>query len=557
MAASDDLGSRIALRTDLYLIGDTIGPDGPPLAALGVRRRRVDRARHRDRAGAGAGLARLRRAARERRVRGGRRGRRSRRRPQSRRRRVASAPWRPDLPRLPGVRRVADRLRLRSDPPDEPDPRRPDRRAGPTASAYSTTCRGSPPPTPPRTTWPPCTTPALIEAVMAAGADPTRPRPQPAGSAPTTTRPSRGCTRPPATSSARASRPPARCGPATSTTPPTSPAACTTRCPTGPAASASTTTWPWRSGGCSTTAPSEVAYVDVDVHHGDGVEQIFYDDPRVLTISLHETGQMLFPGTGFPADSGGPDALGSAVNVALPPGHRRRRLAARLPRRGAAAASASSRPTCWSPSRAATATATTRWPTSRSASTASARATSRCTTWPTRRPTGAGWPSAAAATPSSTWSRAPGPTCSPWSRAARSTSDLATPEGVARARCSGRLGVRAPSRMTDGRTPGLPRLVRGLRPGHLARPGGAGHPGRGVPLERPRSADVRRLRRMWRKRTRRSLTGHFGESLAHWPHLALYFSSDRTCGPQRGSCGTCDRKCGAPCPRTFPETSPT
>ena len=42
-----------------------------------------------------------------------------------------------------------------------------------------------------------------------------------------------------------------------------------------------------------------VAYVDVDVHHGDGVEAIFYDDPRVLTISLHESGQMLFPGTGF------------------------------------------------------------------------------------------------------------------------------------------------------------------------------------------------------------------------------------------------------------------
>ena len=64
----------------------------------------------------------------------------------------------------------------------------------------------------------------------------------------------------------------------------------------------------------------KVAYVDVDVHHGDGVEQVFYDDPRVLTISLHETGQMLFPGTGFPADSGGPAAPGSAVNVALPPG---------------------------------------------------------------------------------------------------------------------------------------------------------------------------------------------------------------------------------------------
>jgi acetoin utilization protein AcuC len=63
-----------------------------------------------------------------------------------------------------------------------------------------------------------------------------------------------------------------------------------------------------------------VAYVDVDVHHGDGVEKVFYDDPRVLTISLHETGQMLFPGTGFPNDTGGPDAPGSAVNVALPPG---------------------------------------------------------------------------------------------------------------------------------------------------------------------------------------------------------------------------------------------
>ncbi len=63
-----------------------------------------------------------------------------------------------------------------------------------------------------------------------------------------------------------------------------------------------------------------VAYVDVDVHHGDGVERVFYDDPRVLTISLHESGQFLFPGTGFPTDTGGPDAEGSAVNVALPPG---------------------------------------------------------------------------------------------------------------------------------------------------------------------------------------------------------------------------------------------
>jgi acetoin utilization protein AcuC len=63
-----------------------------------------------------------------------------------------------------------------------------------------------------------------------------------------------------------------------------------------------------------------VAYVDVDVHHGDGVEFVFYDDPRVLTISLHETGQALFPGTGFPTDCGTGDAEGTAVNVALPPG---------------------------------------------------------------------------------------------------------------------------------------------------------------------------------------------------------------------------------------------
>jgi acetoin utilization protein AcuC len=60
-----------------------------------------------------------------------------------------------------------------------------------------------------------------------------------------------------------------------------------------------------------------VAYVDVDVHHGDGVQTVFYDDPRVLTISLHETPRTLFPGTGFPQETG---ADGTAVNVALPPG---------------------------------------------------------------------------------------------------------------------------------------------------------------------------------------------------------------------------------------------
>jgi acetoin utilization protein AcuC len=63
-----------------------------------------------------------------------------------------------------------------------------------------------------------------------------------------------------------------------------------------------------------------IAYVDVDVHHGDGVQAIFYDDPRVLTVSLHETPTRLFPGTGFAYESGGQHARGTAVNVALPSG---------------------------------------------------------------------------------------------------------------------------------------------------------------------------------------------------------------------------------------------
>lgn len=65
---------------------------------------------------------------------------------------------------------------------------------------------------------------------------------------------------------------------------------------------------------------TRIAYVDVDVHHGDGVQNIFWSDPRVLTVSLHETGRTLFPGTGFPEEVGGRGAEGTAVNVALPPG---------------------------------------------------------------------------------------------------------------------------------------------------------------------------------------------------------------------------------------------
>src|SRR5271165_5058203 len=63
-----------------------------------------------------------------------------------------------------------------------------------------------------------------------------------------------------------------------------------------------------------------VAYVDTDVHHGDGVQAAFYDDPRVLTISMHEHPATLFPGTGLASEIGSGDGRGYAVNVPLPAG---------------------------------------------------------------------------------------------------------------------------------------------------------------------------------------------------------------------------------------------
>lgn len=60
-------------------------------------------------------------------------------------------------------------------------------------------------------------------------------------------------------------------------------------------------------------------YIDIDAHHGDGVQEAFWNEPRVLTVSAHETGLALYPGTGFANERGGPDAPGSAANVALPP----------------------------------------------------------------------------------------------------------------------------------------------------------------------------------------------------------------------------------------------
>ncbi|MDP9282386.1 MAG: acetoin utilization protein AcuC [Chloroflexota bacterium] len=63
----------------------------------------------------------------------------------------------------------------------------------------------------------------------------------------------------------------------------------------------------------------KVAYIDIDAHHGDGVQAAFYETDQVLTISLHETGRALFPGTGFPEERGRGRGAGYSINVALPP----------------------------------------------------------------------------------------------------------------------------------------------------------------------------------------------------------------------------------------------
>ncbi|SVC54228.1 uncharacterized protein METZ01_LOCUS307082, partial [marine metagenome] len=62
-----------------------------------------------------------------------------------------------------------------------------------------------------------------------------------------------------------------------------------------------------------------IAYVDIDCHHGDGVQAGYYDSDQVLTISIHESGQWLFPGTGHVQEIGENDGLGYSVNVPLAP----------------------------------------------------------------------------------------------------------------------------------------------------------------------------------------------------------------------------------------------
>ncbi|MBV9773440.1 MAG: acetoin utilization protein AcuC [Gemmatimonadetes bacterium] len=64
---------------------------------------------------------------------------------------------------------------------------------------------------------------------------------------------------------------------------------------------------------------ARVMYIDYDAHHGDGVQGIFYDDPNVLTLSVHESGRFLFPGTGFVDELGDGEGYGYSLNLPLDP----------------------------------------------------------------------------------------------------------------------------------------------------------------------------------------------------------------------------------------------
>ena len=64
----------------------------------------------------------------------------------------------------------------------------------------------------------------------------------------------------------------------------------------------------------------KIAIVDTDVHHGDGTQDIFFHDPNILFISLHQDGRTLYPGSGFVQEKGGPNAWDRTLNIPLPPG---------------------------------------------------------------------------------------------------------------------------------------------------------------------------------------------------------------------------------------------
>ena len=69
----------------------------------------------------------------------------------------------------------------------------------------------------------------------------------------------------------------------------------------------------------STYGIRRIAIVDTDCHHGDGTQDLFWHDPDVLFISLHQDGRTLYPGSGFLNENGGPKAAGRTINIPLPP----------------------------------------------------------------------------------------------------------------------------------------------------------------------------------------------------------------------------------------------
>jgi acetoin utilization deacetylase AcuC-like enzyme len=64
---------------------------------------------------------------------------------------------------------------------------------------------------------------------------------------------------------------------------------------------------------------AKVAIVDTDCHHGDGTQDIYWHDPNTLFISIHQDGRTLYPGSGFLNEFGGPNAIGTTINIPLPP----------------------------------------------------------------------------------------------------------------------------------------------------------------------------------------------------------------------------------------------
>ena len=176
-------------------------------------------------------------------------------------------------------------------------------------------------------------------------------------------------------------------------------------------ASASTTTSRSRSVGCSSQGVERVAYVDVDVHHGDGVEAAFWDDPRVLTISLHESAAHAVSRHRLAAGRRRPGRRGLRRQRCAPARHRRRRLVA-------GASTPSSRICCESfapagaghPARLRQPLPGPAGPPRAERRRAAHRGERCCTSGRIATPADAGWPPAAAGTRSSTSSRAPGPT---------------------------------------------------------------------------------------------------------------------------------------------------